>query len=445
MPCNTCDTPASSGGNLPAKSSAYLTDPVTAPADSCGAAPADPCAIPVSRRRYLQDYIPGWLSKLTGAAKGKMLIGVGDVLHFFKGDNPGPLYFDGQDVTVAEQPTLTAAATAESVHERGFLTLARKVKRPKVMPNGTVVEKEYYEHGVQALREIGFGEMIGLTADGASGQVRIDVIAPEKRDIIKKGLPDGMRRFGWVPEMVDNGCGLAEVKKFIDYNGAVYADSEVIEDVTESFPPALVLKRDIDGNYSYALGTQAFVETEGITAEMADVEGADYRVPVLLPVYGDAACPGKITGYKHFHIEFPPLLYSDGGYESHFFTETWLFEKYVTASLAEVTEQISVAGLVPEGARYAYIYAEVLASLDLIIDTTSDTRLIVHEEGNADNFIAQLRAFANYSFEADWQHLSFWVPLNEDKEFTITSYLETGTFIGPLLGHVKMKLVGWKR
>lgn len=303
MACNTCNTPASSGGNLPATTKAYLTDPATAPGDSCGGTPLAPCEVPQSRRRYLQDYIPGWLLKLTGAPKGKMLIGVGSVLHYFKGENPGPLYFDGEDVTVGEQPTLTASAKESSVLERGFLTLARKVKRPKVLPNGSVAELEFYEHGVQQLREIGFGEMLGLTVDHASGQVRCDVIQPEVIDLVKRGRPDGFRRFGFATHEVDGGCGKVDVRKFYDYQGEVYSAEEIpvanggiaavfVPVKSPSGEDTLVLSK---GNGGFVWGTSEktteeeveaeYVESSAIALRWTDSDG-DARISYKDPTRG---------------------------------------------------------------------------------------------------------------------------------------------------------------
>lgn len=253
MSCD-CNTPTSSGGNTASTDRAYLTNPVTAPAESCYTPPENPCAVPVSRRRYLVDFIPGWLQKLTGAAKGKMLIGVGDTLHFFKGDNPGPLYFDGQDVSVGEQSTLTTKANEGSVIERGFLTLAKKVRRGKVLPNGSVADVDYFEHGVQAVREVSSGELVGLTTDPASGAVRQDVIQPTERNLITKGLPDGFRRLGYVNTLIDGACGKVPAKEFLGYQGAVFAESELnINKAGGS--PAVLNPVTISGLTYYILGT----------------------------------------------------------------------------------------------------------------------------------------------------------------------------------------------
>ena len=252
MACD-CNT-TTSGGQLPANPSAYLTNPVTAPAESCYTPPENPCAVPVSRRRYLVDFIPGWLHRLTGKNKGKMLIGVGDTLHFFKGDNPGPLYFDGHDVAVGEQPTITTKANEASIIERGFLTLARKILRPKVLPNGSIVNVEHFEHGVQAVREVSAAELLGLTTDPASGAVRQDVIQPTERNLVTKGLPVGMRRLGYVDTLIDGACGKIPAKEFLSYRGAVFAEDELNINKAGG-GPAVLNPVTVGGETYYVLGT----------------------------------------------------------------------------------------------------------------------------------------------------------------------------------------------
>lgn len=307
MSCD-CNTPTS-GGQLPANPSAYLTNPVTAPVESCYTPPENPCAVPVSRRRYLVDYIPGWLQKLTGAAKGKMLIGVGDTLHFFKGDNPGPLYFDGHDVSVGEQSTLTTKANEGAIIERGFLTLAKKVRRGKVLPNGSVADVDYFEHGVQAVREVSSGELLGLTTDPASGAVRQDVIQPTERNLITKGFPEGMRRLGFIDTLIDGACGKVPAKEFLSYRGGVYGDDEILADHEKGGLPAILIPRNEGSQKTHVLGTQKYVPVEGVTVE--SLEAGEYRIPVIKPVYGDAGCPDKITAYITEYIPFPTILTSD--------------------------------------------------------------------------------------------------------------------------------------
>lgn len=308
MACD-CNTPTSSGGNTAPTERAYLTNPVTAPAESCYTPPENPCAVPVSRRRYLVDFIPGWLHRLTGAAKGKMLVAVGDTLHFFKGDQPGPLYFDGHDVSVGEQSTLTTKADDAAIVEKGFLTLAKKVRRGKVLPNGSVVDVDYFEHGVQSVREISSGEMVGLTSDPASGSVRLDVIEPTQRDLVKKGIPANMRRLGFVETLIDGACGKIPAKEFLSYRGGVYGEDEILADYEKGGLPAILIPRNDGGQKTHVLGTQKFKPVEGVTAE--SLEDAGYRIPVIKPVYGDAGCPEKVTGYITEYIPFPAILTSD--------------------------------------------------------------------------------------------------------------------------------------
>ncbi len=255
MACNTCNTPASSGGNLPAPKKAYLTDPATSPAERCGSAPVDPCSPQTSKRRYLSDYIPGWLQRLTPAPMGRLLIGVGSVLHYFKGRNAGPLFFDGENVTVGAQPTLTAAANPESVHERGHLTLAKKVRRPQVMPDGTVADLDFYEFGVQALGEIERGHLAGLTIDRTSGQARIDAVRPVEVDMVKRGMPCKFRRLGYATEEIDGGCGKVDVERFYSYRGAVYGDDEIAKDQIGGIPAVLIPVQSECGDVHYRIAT----------------------------------------------------------------------------------------------------------------------------------------------------------------------------------------------
>lgn len=240
---------------------------------------------------------------------GRLLIAVGDALHWFRPNNPGPLYFDGENVTVGEQPTLTAKATDASLVEYGHLTLAKKVSKPEILPNGAAANIEYFEHGVQSVREIGFGEMLGLTSDPANGSVRVDVIQPESRDLIKKGLPQGLRRLGYVESPVQSTCGQQLVKGFIDYQGAVFDESEILVDRETGLNPVLVVVKRPHG-YTYAIGTEKFVDSEGIPYDQALEE--DAKIVVLTPIYGDDECPTKVTGYRRIHVPMPKALASDG-------------------------------------------------------------------------------------------------------------------------------------
>ncbi len=303
MPCDACNTPTTPA--IAAPRSAVLTNPVTAPAQSCYTPPENPCSPPVSRLRNLGKYVPGWVQKLTPAAMGRLVIAVGDALHWFRPNNPGPLYFDGENVTVGGQPTLTAKATEDSLVEFGHLTLAKKVSRAQILPDGSPATLEFFEHGVQAVREIGVGEMMGLTTDPASGSVRMDVIQPEARDLIKKGLPAGFRRFGFVETQVEGVCGLQQVKKFYDYQGAVFDSSEILLDRDRGLPAVLLPTKTANG-YTYAIGSEKYIESEGITQEQFDEGGL--RIPVVTPIYGDSECPEKVTGFTTKYISFPEYL-----------------------------------------------------------------------------------------------------------------------------------------
>lgn len=254
MSCNTCNTPASSGGNLPAKSSAYLTDPLTATPDTCSQATANPCSLEVSRRRGLADFIPGWLQKVTAATSGKLLVARGNVLHYFKGSNPGPLYFDGEEVTVAEQATLVTAAVQGSILERGWNVIARKVKRPKVMPNGSVVDREFFDFGVQALRNETTGELPVLVIDPTSGMSRIDVAEFTEHNLVKKGFPLGLKRIGFQAEQVDGGCGKVERKKFLALSGAAWKEDELVSGGLVGKVPYLIPVTLPSGESYYAMG-----------------------------------------------------------------------------------------------------------------------------------------------------------------------------------------------
>lgn len=250
---------------------------------------------------------------------GRLLIAVGDALHWFRPNNPGPLYFDGENVTVGGQPTLTAKATDASLVEYGHLTLAKKVSKPEILPNGTAANIEYFEHGVQSVREIGFGEMLGLTSDPANGSVRVDVIQPESRDFIKKGLPAGFRRFGYVESPVQSTCGQQLVKQFIDYQGAVFDGSEILLDRERGLPAILVPVKTSTG-YTYTIGSEKYIESEGVTQEEFDEGGV--RIPVVTPIYGDSECPDKVTGFTTKYITFPEYLVL--GRESGEASRTWL-------------------------------------------------------------------------------------------------------------------------
>lgn len=442
MPCDACNTPTTPA--IAAESRAYLTDPVSAPAQSCYTPPENPCSPPVSRLRNLGKYVPGWVQKLTPAAMGRLVIAVGDALHYFRPNNAGPLYFDGENVTVGAQSKLTAKATDASLVEYGHLTLAQKVSKPEVLPNGTAANLEYFEHGVQAVREIGFGEMLGLTADPANGSVRLDVIAPEEIDLIKKGRPSGFRRFGFTETQVEGGCGLQRVKKFYDYQGAVFGSDEILTDRNNGLPAVLVAtKKNACGDWDFALATQEFNEVTGISGDEA--EETNFRLPVIEPVYGDSACEGAITGFKTRHIEFPSILLSDGGYESVAPSSSWIFEADATTTLAEETATIDVSGYVPTDARYAYIFAEVAATADASVSSNNDARLTVHESGDPDNFLFRLIASAPVALTVDYKTGMFVVPLNADKEFFISTYLVKDAAGTPAGCYVKIKLVGWKR
>ena len=310
MSCNTCNTTATGSGELPAPSRAYLTNPVSAAAEPCGTPPETPCAVPVSRLRRLVDFMPGWLQKLTGATKGKLLIGVGDVLHFFQGQNKGFLYFDGQDVSVGDSPTIPTLANSEAVIERGFLTLAKKVQRPKVLPNGSIAMVDYFEHGVQELREIGFGEMLGLTVDPASGFVRADVIEPEVWDLTKKGVPDGLKRLAYVETLAEGPCGQVSSKRFMAVSGAVFAPGEIQAEVDSALPVGLVpIGKKSCGEWTYGLATVKPELADGIDG--GQVGSGDYFIPVLKPIYGDSACEGKVTGFETVYVKTPPTFASD--------------------------------------------------------------------------------------------------------------------------------------
>lgn len=240
MACNTCNSPTSSGGNLPAKKKAYLTDPVSAK-PSCGCGPqANPCKPYKSVVKWLQNFIPGWLQKVTPAPSGKMLIARGDVLHKFEGYNPGPLYYDGDNVTVAAQPTLTTKAAPESVIERGHLTIAKKVSRAQVAPDGTPFIGEFYEHGVQAIGEEDEGLLPVLTIDNLSGEARFDALKPQEWDATKKGLPCNARRLVFAEEDRDGGCGTVKRHVFYGMRGAVFGDDEIPKDQAGGVPVVLV-------------------------------------------------------------------------------------------------------------------------------------------------------------------------------------------------------------
>jgi hypothetical protein len=393
MSCD-CNTPTS-GGQLPANPSAYLTNPVTAPAESCYTPPENPCAVPVSRRRYLVDYIPGWLQKLTGAAKGKMLIGVGDTLHFFKGDNPGPLYFDGHDVSVGEQSTLTTKANEGAIVERGFLTLAKKVRRGKVLPNGSVADVDYFEYGVQAVREVSSGELLGLTIDPASGAVRKDVIQPTERNLITKGFPEGMRRLGFIDTLIDGACGKVPAKEFLSYRGGVYGDDEILADHEKGGLPAILIPRNEGSQKTHVLGTQKYVPVEGVTAE--SLEAGEYRIPVIKPVYGDAGCPDKITAYITEYIPFPAILTSDYGSDYGTAYETLLDDPVSVYSTSKTSgavlildETILPPELVPEDADYLIysIYAKANATAGSGTRTTTvNFTFFDSADSSADQFV----------------------------------------------------------
>lgn len=305
-----CNTPTPSGGNLPSSSNAYLTDPVTAPSQSCYTPPEDLCAPRVSRLRQILDYIPGWLQKLTPASMGKMLIAVGDVLHYFKPLNKGPLYFDGENITVGAEATLTVAAKAESVHQYGHLALAKKVSKPQILPSGQAVNLDFYEVGVQGVGEIGFGQMVGLTKDNLSGGVRLDVIAPEEINFAKKPRPKGFKRLGYVETTVDGGCGMVPVKQFYAYEGATFSEGEILGSRSQGLPAILIpSKKNECGDWDYTLGYSNFVESNGVVEDQ--VEEEQLKLAVIRPIYGDAECEGKITAFETVHIPVPASLALD--------------------------------------------------------------------------------------------------------------------------------------
>lgn len=183
------------------------------------------CAPALSKSSFVQKYAPGWVLNLTGAAKGKMLIAVGKYLHYFRPDNPGVVYYDGENITTDVPASITTRAGSEDFIENGFLTLARKTKQAKIQ-DGAIVEEEIFEHGAQQVREVGVGEMMGLTRDCVTGAVRVDVIQPEVVDLVKKGWKSGLRRVGFRTKEITNGCIKVDGKEWFAYNGAMFEESE---------------------------------------------------------------------------------------------------------------------------------------------------------------------------------------------------------------------------
>lgn len=360
-----CNTPTSSGGNLPASSGAFLTNPVTAPSESCYTPPENLCAPRISRLRQIVDFLPGWLQKLTPASMGKLLIGVGSTLHYFWSPNKGPLYFDGENITIGAEGTLTAAAKAESVHEYGHLALAKKVSKPQILPNGQAANVDFYEFGVQAVGEIGVGHMLGLTKDNLSGSVRVDVIAPEDLNLIAKGLPDGFRRFGVAETMIDGGCGTVAASKFYNYRGAVYGEDEILKERESGLPAVLVPVKKASGSMTYVLGTDTFTESEGVTE--TEFEDLELRIPVVEPIYGDSGCPGLLTGVRRFHIPFPRFMTNGASLSNEILLEDPLevFSATKSTGTVQILDEVILPHEdVPESADYLIysIYARAIAT-----------------------------------------------------------------------------------
>jgi hypothetical protein len=258
------------------------------------------------------DFIPGWIPKLRPIRLGKLLVSAGDVLGHFWSPNKGPLYFDGENITVDSEATLTSAVKPESVHEHGHLVLAKKVSQVKILPNGDPASLEMFEFGVQAVREIEAGQLLGLTKDNLSGAVRIDAISPKDQNLIIGGFPKGLRRLGFVETLVDGGCGKVPAKQFIDYQGAVFNEDEILLDKETGLPSILIPIKQASGEMTYTLGSKKIGVEQPVTQEQ--FEDLDLRIPVVEPIYGDAACPTKLTGLREFFIEFPQLLVD--GYEA---------------------------------------------------------------------------------------------------------------------------------
>lgn len=446
--CGSCNTPASSGGNLPAQPSAYLTNPLTATPDTCSQAVANPCSVPVSSRSYLVDYIPGWLQKVTAAASGKLLIARGSVLHFFKGANPGPLYFDGEEVTVAEQPTLPLAATEQSILERGWNVIARKVKRPKVMPNGTVVEKEFFDIGVQALREETTGELPVLVIDPTSGMSRVDVADVTEHNLVKDGIPTGLQVLGYQTERVDGGCGQIDRKKFLALSGAIWQEDEILRNQPNGLP-AILVPRDGDCNGSnYVLGTQQYVENEeGLSIE--DENKDAYRLPIALPIYGNADCPTQITGVRVVNVPVPDHLFSD-------FVEDEREGEIAAVTLASLTgagtnsleENYQITGEdgvegIPDDAKFVKV--RIYASCGTRVSGTPSATATVGNDKNPAGFdpIEVYSVTASDYTEGGGSQSSdiFYIELKEDGSLDVKLYL-----VGNSLGSgTRVQILGWRR
>lgn len=356
---------------------------------------------------------------------GRLLVAVGDALHWFRPNNPGPLHFDGENVTVGWQPTLTAKANDASLVEYGHLTLAKKVSKPEILPNGTAANIEYFEHGVQSVREIGFGEMLGLTSDPANGSVRVDVIQPESRDLIKKGLPAGFRRFGYVESPVQSTCGQQLVKKFIDYRGAVFGNDELLIERDTTLPAIFIPSKRPDGGYDYALGTKKLsVEPRVITEE--EFEDGEYLIPVILPVYGDPDCPTKVTGLNETYLAFPEILVD--GYEApkgQDITPILLAELEGTGS-ETYDETLNVADLAnfPEGARIAKICLKASCGSAASGNPAATATVYTAKTGTAD------RLYSTATCGAGQRDVSvFEVELNEDGTIQLKMVL-VGTSLG---------------
>lgn len=286
----------------------YTPDCSGTTAYTCGQHPGTteaPCVPALSTSSYSVPFIPGWVLKLTGAAKGKLLIAVDKALHFFKGAHSGPLYYEDGNVTVDHPQELTHKGGDGAFIENGLIPLARKDKE-FVEEGGTIVEKEVYRHGVQQLREVAVGEMAGFTQDCFNDTVRHDVIQPNEHDMIKQGWITGFRRLGYRIKEIQNGCAVQKVKEWFHYNGAVFGPGEVKEASTLGLPAHLIPVETGEG-VSYVLSTPKFVDSDGVPS----TDASGYRIPVLKPVYGDKTCPSKLTGFITEYLTFPTILASD--------------------------------------------------------------------------------------------------------------------------------------
>lgn len=268
--------------------------------DDCHKPEQPKCGPVTSFRKFVKEACPDWVKHVQPKTWGKLklLVADGNCLGFLRSRCKGPVYVDGDEVTVGFPDLLTHVDSDDAVIENGLIPLALKSRVICEDDAGNLMEKEVVQHGYQQLRDTEYAELTGLRRDCATGCVRQDVIQPIHWDQVEQGFLDEFCDVGFIEEEYDLGEGcMQKVKRWYAKSGAVFGPREVIEDDgCSSYEASLIPQKFDSCDKTYQLAFRKIEDKELVTED----EQGDFRL-MLAQVTEDPDCPGKVSGHcKHF-------------------------------------------------------------------------------------------------------------------------------------------------